>query len=57
MTFVLINVLTRCPDPVLARDAISQGYWCIRVVRWGRHDLFWSISVYKEKTVVCNAAL
>ena len=57
MTVVLINVLTSCPDPVLVRDAISQGYWCICVVRWGRHDLFWSISVYKEKTVVCNAAL
>ena len=56
MTFVLINVLTRCPDTVLAKDAISQGYWCIRVVHWGRHDL-WSISVSEERIVVGHAAL
>ena len=24
------SVLTRCMDPVLAKDAISQGCWCVR---------------------------
>jgi len=43
----LTNVLPRCLDPVLTRDAITRGCWWIRVrgytglmqKHWGRQDL------------------
>jgi len=38
---ILTNVLTRCLDPVLARDAITRGCWWIRLMQKhrGRQDL------------------